>query len=47
MTHCKLKKVQIIWDNGNSDDDNDNDNDTDDIGKEQYSMECQKQSWIA
>ena len=29
MTHCKLKKVQIIWDNGNSDNDNDNDNDND------------------
>ena len=26
---------------------NDNDNDTDDICKEQYLMECQKQSWIA
>ena len=47
MTHCKLEKVQIIWDNGNSDNDNDNDNDTDDICKEQYSMECQMQSWIA
>lgn len=31
----------MIWDNGN------NDNDTDDICKEQYSKECQKQSWIA